>query len=78
MDTDADVRILRRILRDVKERGRSLDSVISQYLNTVKPMHQQFVQPSRQYADIVVLDGGHNLVALDMITQRIKSHVDGM
>ena len=77
VDTDADVRILRRILRDVKERGRSLDSVISQYLNTVKPMHQQFVQPSRQYADIVVLDGGHNLVALDMITQRIKSHVDG-
>ena len=61
----------------LKERGRSLDSVISQYLNTVKPMHQQFVQPSRQYADIVVLDGGHNLVALDMITQRIKSHVDG-
>ena len=58
VDTDADVRILRRILRDVKERGRSLDSVISQYLNTVKPMHQQFVQPSRQYADIVVLDGG--------------------
>ena len=47
-------------------------------MNTVKPMHQQFVQPSRQYADIVVLDGGHNLVALDMITQRIKSHVDGM
>ena len=78
VDTDADVRILRRILRDVKERGRSLDSVISQYLNTVKPMHQQFVQPSRQYADIVVLDGVHNLVALDMITQRIKSHVDGM
>lgn len=78
VDTDADVRILRHILRDVKERGRSLDSVISQYLNTVKPMHQQFVQPSRQYADIVVLDGGHNLVALDMITQRIKSHVDGM
>ena len=77
VDTDADVRILRRILRDVKERGRSLDSVISQYLTTVKPMHEQFVQPSRQYADIVVLDGGHNLVALDMITQRIKSHVDG-
>lgn len=75
VDTDADVRILRRILRDVKERGRSLDSVINQYLTTVKPMHEQFVQPSRQYADIVVLDGGHNLVALDMITQRIKSHV---
>ncbi len=75
VDTDADVRILRRILRDVKERGRSLDSVIDQYLTTVKPMHEQFVQPSRQYADIVVLDGGHNLVALDMITQRIRSHV---
>lgn len=76
VDTDADVRILRRILRDVKERGRSLDSVINQYLNTVKPMHEQFVQPSRQYADIVVLDGGHNLVALDMITQRIKGHIE--
>ena len=76
VDTDADVRILRRILRDVKERGRSLDSVIDQYLTTVKPMHEQFVQPSRQYADIVVLDGGHNLVALEMITQRIKSHVE--
>ena len=77
VDTDADVRILRRLLRDVKERGRNLDSVINQYLNTVKPMHQQFVQPSRQYADIVVLDGGHNLVALDMITQRIKNHIEG-
>ena len=76
VDTDADVRILRRLLRDVKERGRSLDSVISQYLNTVKPMHEQFVQPSRQYADIVVLAGGHNLVALDMITQRIRGHIE--
>ena len=77
VDTDADVRILRRILRDVKERGRSLDSVINQYLTTVKPMHEQFVQPSRQYADIVVLAGGHNLVALDMLTQRIKAHIEG-
>ena len=76
VDTDADVRILRRILRDVKERERSLDSVIDQYLTTVKPMHEQFVQPSRQYADIVVLEGGHNLVALDMIVQRIRSHVE--
>lgn len=75
VDTDADTRILRRILRDVKERGRSLDSVVTQYLTTVKPMHEQFVQPSRQYADIVVLEGGHNLVALDMIIQRIKSHL---
>lgn len=75
VDTDADVRILRRILRDVKERGRSLDSVISQYLTTVKPMHEQFVQPSRQYADIVVLEGGHNLVALDMIINHIRGHI---
>lgn len=75
VDTDADVRILRRILRDVKERGRSLDSVIAQYLTTVKPMHEQFVQPSRQYADIVVPEGGHNLVALDMIVERIRSHI---
>ena len=77
VDTDADVRILRRILRDVKERGRSLDSVISQYLTTVKPMHEQFVQPSRQYADLVVLEGGHNLVALDMIVGRVGAHLRG-
>lgn len=76
VDTDADVRILRRILRDVKERQRSLDSVIDQYLTTVKPMHEQFVQPSRQYADIVVLEGGRNLVALDMIVQRIQHHIE--
>ena len=75
VDTDADVRILRRILRDVKERERSLESVITQYLTTVKPMHEQFVQPSRQFADIVVPEGGHNLVALDMITERIRSHI---
>ncbi len=75
VDTDADTRILRRILRDVKERGRSLDSVVNQYLSTVKPMHEQYVQPSRQYADIVVLEGGHNLVALDMIIQRIEHHI---
>ena len=75
VDTDADVRILRRILRDVKERERSLESVIAQYLTTVKPMHEQFVQPSRQHADIVVLEGGHNMVALDMIVERIRSHI---
>ena len=75
VDTDADVRILRRIMRDVKKRGRSLDSVVQQYLTTVKPMHEQFVEPSKRYADIIVLDGGHNLVALDMITQRIAHHI---
>lgn len=77
VDTDADVRILRRITRDVKERGRSLDSVVTQYLTTVKPMHEQFVEPSKRFADIVVLEGGHNVVALDMIIQRVRSHVKG-
>ena len=77
VETDADVRILRRCLRDVEERGRTLQSVVDQYLTTVKPMHEQFVEPSRKYADIVVLQGGQNLVALDMIMQRIQSHIDG-
>lgn len=76
VDTDADVRILRRILRDVKERGRSLDSVVEQYLTTVKPMYEQFVEPSKRCADIIVLEGGHNIVALDMIIERIRSHVE--
>jgi len=76
VDTDPDVRILRRILRDVKERGRSLDSVVTQYLSTVKPMHEQFVEPSKRNADIIVLEGGYNLVALDMIIQRIQGHVE--
>ena len=75
VETDADVRILRRALRDVQERGRTLESVVTQYLTTVKPMHEQFVEPSRKYADIVVLEGGHNLVALDMIMQRIENHI---
>ena len=75
VETDADERILRRALRDVEERGRTLQSVVSQYLTTVKPMHEQYVEPSRKYADIVVLEGGHNLVALDMIMQRIASHI---
>ena len=75
VETDADVRILRRALRDVEERGRSMQSVVQQYLTTVKPMHEQFVEPSRKFADIVVLEGGHNLVALDMIVQRIAGHI---
>lgn len=76
VDTDADVRILRRILRDVKERGRSLESVVDQYLTTVKPMHEQFVEPSKRCSDIIVLEGGHNVVALDMIIERIRSFVE--
>ena len=75
VETDAVVRILRRALRDVRDRGRTLESVITQYLTTVKPMHEQFVEPSRKYADIIVLEGGHNLVALDMIMQRIANHI---
>jgi uridine kinase len=75
VDTDADVRIIRRIMRDVLQRKRSLESVVSQYLTTVKPMHEQFVEPSKRFADIIVLDGGYNIVALDMIMQRIQGHV---
>lgn len=76
VETDADERILRRCLRDVEERGRTLRSVVTQYLTTVKPMHEQYVEPSRKYADIVVLEGGHNLVALEMIMQRIQTQID--
>ena len=75
VDTDADVRILRRIMRDVKKRGRSLDSVVKQYLTTVKPMHEQFVEPSKRYADLIVPEGGRNQVAMEMIIQRIRSHI---
>ena len=75
VDTDADVRILRRILRDVRERGRTLESVVDQYLTTVKPMHELFVEPSRKQADLIVPEGGHNKVALDMILQRIRAHL---
>lgn len=72
VDTDADVRILRRIMRDVKERGRSLDSVVEQYQSTVKPMHEQFVEPYKRRADIIVPNGGHNAVALDVIIGSIN------
>lgn len=75
VETDADVRILRRALRDVEDRGRSLESVVRQYLTTVKPMHEQYVEPTRKYADIIVLEGGQNLVALDLIMQRIANHI---
>ncbi len=77
VDTDADVRILRRILRDVKERERSLDSVIDQYLTTVKPMHEQFVEPSKRRADIIIPEGGENLVALQMLIERVRKHLRG-
>lgn len=73
VDTDADVRILRRILRDVNERGRTLESVVTQYLTTVKLMHEQFVEPSKKFADVIVPEGGFNIVALEMLNQRIHS-----
>lgn len=75
VDTDADVRILRRIVRDVKERGRSLESVIGQYLTTVKPMREQFVEPSKRRADIIVPEGGENQVALEMLIERVNKHL---
>ena len=77
VDADADVRILRRISRDVKERGRTLDSVINQYLTTVKPMHEAFVEPSKRYADVIVPEGGENRVALEMVIGSMTSHLAG-
>lgn len=76
VDTDADVRLCRRIKRDVNKRGRSLESVLTQYQTTVKPMHEKYVEPSKKYADLVVPEGGKNFVALDMIMDRIQRHLN--
>lgn len=76
VDTDADVRLARRILRDVRERGRSMESVITQYTSTVKPMHEQFVEPSKRYADVIIPEGGFNSVAVEMLIQNIRSIVE--
>lgn len=76
VDTDADVRLCRRIKRDVQQRGRTLESVLTQYQDTVKPMHEMYVEPSKKYANIIVPEGGKNLVALDMITGRIQRHLE--
>ena len=78
VDTDADVRILRRIVRDVKARGRTLDSVVTQYLTTVKPMHEQFVEPSKRKADLIIPEGGKNAVALDMLIKWVSNHLQGV
>ncbi len=75
VDTDADVRILRRIVRDVRDRGRSLDSVVKQYLNTVKPMHEEFVEPSKRNADLIIPEGGRNQVAMDIVMERIRGYL---
>ena len=76
VDTDADIRLCRRVKRDVNKRGRTLESVLQQYQQTVKPMHEKYVEPSKKYANLVVLEGGKNLVALDMIMGRIQRHLD--
>ena len=76
VDTDADLRLARRILRDVRDRGRSMESVISQYTTTVKPMHEEFVEPSKRYADVIIPEGGFNSVAVQMLIQNIRSIVD--
>lgn len=71
IDTDADVRLLRRLARDVRERGRTLESVTEQYLGTVRPMHLEFTEPSKRYADLIIPEGGENRVALDMVAARV-------
>ena len=76
VDADADVRILRRIVRDVRDRGRSLESVVNQYLTTVKPMHELYVEPSRRRADIIIPEGGQNEVAVELLIRRIQAHLE--
>jgi uridine kinase len=76
VDTDADVRILRRIERDIQERGRTLESVMEQYLNVVRPMHMQFVEPSKRYADLIIPEGGHNQVAINLLINQIRTHLE--
>ena len=76
VDTDADIRILRRMVRDIKERGRTIDSVIDQYLSVVRPMHNQFVEPSKRYADVIIPEGGKNRVAIDLVATKIAMILD--
>jgi len=73
VDTDADIRFIRRLQRDIAERGRTMESVVQQYMQTVRPMHLEFVEPSKRYADIIIPEGGQNVVALDMVIARIES-----
>jgi uridine kinase len=73
VDTDADIRILRRMSRDIKERGRTLDSVIEQYTNVVRPMHNQFIEPTKRYADVIIPEGGQNHVAIDLMVTKIQT-----
>jgi uridine kinase len=73
VDTDADIRIIRRMLRDIQERGRTMDSVIDQYIGVVRPMHNQFIEPTKRYADIIIPEGGHNAVAIDLMVTKIQT-----
>lgn len=73
VDTDADIRFIRRLRRDVRERGRTVESVVEQYLTTVRPMHNEFIEPSKRYADVIIPEGGHNEVGIDLVIQKIKS-----
>ena len=73
VDTDADIRILRRLVRDINERGRTLESVIDQYITAVRPMHNQFIEPTKRYADIIIPEGGQNHVAIDLMVTKIKT-----
>ena len=75
VDTDADIRILRRMQRDINERGRSMESVINQYLNVVRPMHEQFTEPTKKYADIIIPEGGRNKVAINVIIRSIREYL---
>lgn len=77
VDTDGDTRFIRRLTRDVEERGRTVDSVIHQYLSTVKPMHEQFVEPSKRFADLIVPEGGSNRIAIEVLLAKIRSLLDG-
>jgi uridine kinase len=76
VDTDADIRLARRIRRDMAKRGRPLMEILEQYLTTVRPMHLQFVEPSKRYADVIVPDGGHNVIAIEMIVSQIQRRLE--
>jgi uridine kinase len=73
VDTDADLRFIRRLVRDIRDRGRTLESVVEQYQKTVRPMHLEFVEPSKRYADIIIPEGGHNEVGIDLVLQKVRS-----
>ncbi|PWK05094.1 uridine kinase [Tumebacillus permanentifrigoris] len=78
VDTDADVRIIRRVLRDIKERGRSIESVVEQYMGVVRPMHMQFIEPTKKYADLIIPEGGKNQVAIDVLVAKVNEIVTSM